>query len=179
MTIIEVVIAITMFAIMAGGIAGTLIQMRKMGESNIRQATAQVIAQGIIEQLQFVPYDTLSMGPSVSIKFVGVTSSNLSSIQDFTLTWAPDADTYTAIGEVTGGVTKGIVLDADYQSGGVTLRPKRYMRMNVNLRRFITAGTGNMSVILTYQWELTDRAGSGPVFITKEIRLVRSFAPSY
>jgi len=178
MTLIEIMVAFTLFAIMASGVAATLVQMRKEAESNISQATAQVIAQGIVEQLQFVPYNALCNASSVDLKLIGVSSGNLADIQTFTVTWASDA-TYTAIGEVSGGVTKGVVLDADYKSGSTTIRPKRYMKMNVNLQRSVDIVNGNASVILSYQWQLPDRNIGAPVFITKEIRVIRSQAPSY
>lgn len=179
-------VAFAVFTVMALGTLAGMVQVRKMSEANLAQATAEAIAQGIIEQVHLVGYTTISTTDTTSadysatlpLKFVGVTIDNLASIQSFDLPWAADATTFTAIGEKDiGGNVLGILLDVDYRDGSSVMRPKRYMPMSVNLRRTPDAANDNTEIVLTFQWSPPGRPST--FFITREIRTIRSQAPSY
>src|ERR1700712_4835307 len=95
MTLIELMIAFTLFAMMSLGSLSALLQTRKMSENNVAQETAAVIAQGIIEQVQLNPYDDIQnkdgTHTDLDLKFTGVDTNNLASIQQHTVHWATDA----------------------------------------------------------------------------------------
>lgn len=183
-SLVEVMVAFGLFAILATGIAATLITTRKAAESDIYQAEAQTVAQTIMEQVMLIPYNTLSIAtspPPVELRFMAATSTGNTEVQTFALAWAANDTTYTPVGEVQGGVTQGILLDVDYINSGQKLRQKRYMDFRVNLRKDVDNSSGKVAVILNYRWAVPDRRNSsgGRVYITKQIRTVRSETSSY
>ena len=74
----------------------------------------------------------------------------------------------------------GILIDLDYKSGATVLRPARYMKMRVNLQRNVHTIDDNVEIILTYSWQPpTGNGAAAARYITREIRTIRSQAPSY
>jgi hypothetical protein len=185
----EVMVAFGVFSLMALGSLSALIQTRKMSEDNVAQATAAVIAQGIIEQVQLNAYSAIAdtaTSPNLELKFTGSNTNNLASIQQYDLPWATDTTTFTEIGarvdpEDTSSAILGVLLDLDYKDGTRIIRPRRYMKMRVNIRRTVHAGDDNVEIILTYQWQPPSRnnAAGNNVYLTRELRTIRSQAPSY
>jgi hypothetical protein len=186
---VEVMVAAVIFAAMALGSLSALIQARRMSEDNVAQATAAVIAQGIIEQVHLNPYiaitDTTG-SPNLLLKFTGENTNNLASIQQYELPWATDASTFTEIGarsdpaDPTSPV-KGVLIDLDYKVGTQVVRPGRYMKMRVNIRRTVNPSDHNVQIVLTYSWRPYSRnpLDSDSIYLTRELRTVRSEAPSY
>ena len=182
-------IAFGVFSLMALGSITALLQTRRMSEDNVAQATAAVIAQGIIEQVQLNGYEAIAdtvSSPNLELKFTGANTNNLASIQQYDLPWAPDDTTLTPIGArvVPGDLTSavlGVLLDLDYKVGTTVVRPARYMKMRVNIRRSVHSGDDNVEIVLTYQWQPPSRnaLATDNVYLTREIRTIRSQAPSY
>lgn len=189
MTLTEIMIAFGIFAIMSLACITALLQTRRMSEDNVAQATAAVIAQGIIEQVQLNGYEAIAdtaTSPNLELKFTGTNTNNLASIQQYDLPWASDATTFTQIGaradpEDPASAVLGVLLDLEYKSGPKVVRPARYMKMRVNMRRTVHAGDDNVEIILTYQWQPPSRnaLSNQNVYLTREIRTIRSQAPSY
>jgi Tfp pilus assembly protein PilV len=189
MTLTEIMIAFGLFSIMALGSLTALLQTRKMSEDNVAQATAAVIAQGIIEQVQLNGYDAISDtvgSPNLELKFTGANTNNLASIQQYDLPWATDTTTFTAIGarvdpNDTSSAVLGVLLDLDYKVGTKVVRPGRYMKMRVNIRRTVHSGDDNVEIVLVYQWQPPSRntRPTDNIYLTREIRTIRSQAPSY
>ena len=187
MTLVEVVISMLLFTMMSLGAIAGMVQVRKMSESNVWQVSAEAVAQGIIERIHVTGYASVATDPALPLEFMGYdTSRNLCTVQTFNLTWAPDATTFTSIGELvdpldqTAGV-RGVLVDAEFRStGGQLLRPRKYMNMRVNLRRTLHANDDNVEILLTYSWQPPNRRGNTNAdFVTREIRTVRSEANSY
>ena len=189
MTLVEVMVAFGLFSIMALGSLSALIQTRKMSEDNVAQATAAVIAQGIIEQVHLNPYaavaDTTS-SPNLELKFTGSSTNNLASIQQYDLPWDTNATTFTQIGARVDPADSsspilGVLLDLDYKVDSTVIRPGRYMKMRVNIRRTVNPGNDNVEIILIYSWQPPSRNnGVGTeTYLTRELRTIRSQAPSY
>lgn len=190
MTLVELMIAFTLFSIMSLGAITALLQTRKMSEDNVAQATAGVIAQGIIEQVQLNPYGDIrdvAGTPNLELKFTGASTNNLASIQQYNLPWAPDTTTFTEIGarvdpsDPTSAIV-GVLIDFEYKSedGLSVIRPARYMKMRVNVVRNVHDNDDNVEIILTYAWQPPSRVRTGGDFyVTREIRAIRSEAPSY
>jgi len=55
------------------------------------------------------------------------------------------------------------------------------MKMRVNIRRTVHSGDDNVEIVLTYQWQPPSRNAlpADNVYLTREIRTIRSQAPSY
>ena len=195
MTILEVMMASVFFIMLSVGAASALIQARKMSEDNVSQETATIIAQGILEQVHLNPYDNIANKSTtntayndyLSLKFTSDnTANNLASIQQFDLRWRTDATIFDPVGEFnipgnnTSGV-RGVLIDVEYRNGATVIRPARYMQMQVNLTRTINEILDNVEVVLTYSWQPPSRnkPGQPAVYATREIRTIRSEAPSY
>ncbi|HEY8994766.1 MAG TPA: prepilin-type N-terminal cleavage/methylation domain-containing protein [Lacunisphaera sp.] len=189
LSLVEIMVAFGLFSILALGSLNGLLQTRRMSEDNVAQATAAVIAQGIIEQVQLNPYDAVSdtaTSPNLELKFTGENTNNLASIQQYDLPWNTDTTTFTEIGARvdpadTSSAILGVLLDLDYKDGTKVIRPGRYMKMRVNIRRTVHSGDDNVEIILTYQWQPPSRnaLAGDQVYLTREIRTIRSQAPSY
>ncbi len=185
MTLVEVLVAFTLFMIMAMGILAAMVQTRKISENNAAQAIAVSIAQGIIEQVQLIGYTNLTNDANLPLKFTGQTGANLAGLQQFSLPWAADATTFTDIGALTdptnpASAILGVMLDFDYRNGATVVRPARYMKMRVNLQRTLHTVDDNVEIILTYSWQLPTGNGSATGrYLTREIRTIRSQAPSF
>lgn len=68
MTLVEVMIGLGIFSIVAGTTAAALVQSRRITESSLRQNTAQVTAHGYLEQLKGLPFVQLDTSP-VTVRF--------------------------------------------------------------------------------------------------------------
>ena len=55
MTLVEVVVAVGVLAMLLGGILTSLVQMRRQAAASVAQATALTIVQGYIEQIKNIP----------------------------------------------------------------------------------------------------------------------------
>jgi type II secretory pathway pseudopilin PulG len=176
MTLIEVAISFGVFAIVAAGVVAALIQGRKISESNLAQGYAHSTAQAVMEEIIRVPPSMLA-DPTltgIEIKLAQLTSSNYTSLEDFTLNWANDDTTFVEIGTTSSGV----LTDAAYIANSNTIRPERFMKMRVNLRREIESSQNRVRITLRYQWQVPDRIGASgaAVYLSGELRTVRSTA---
>lgn len=196
MTLLEVMVSFIIFTMVAMGTLTAVVQSRKMSEDNVAQATATVIAQGILEQVQLATWDTLTDPTltdttqpnylNLALRFAGTSTSNLASIQQFQLPWETDATifdpigAYNTINDPTSGV-KGILIDTEYLVASTVLRPPRFMKMQVNLARTIHTNEHNIEVVLTYRWQPPSRnLGTGtPTWLTRQLRTIKSEAESY
>ncbi|MFP4166380.1 MAG: prepilin-type N-terminal cleavage/methylation domain-containing protein [Opitutales bacterium] len=66
-TLVEVMIAATLFALLAGGISAGILQARRLAEQNVYRVSALTIAQGYLEQMKGMVYDQLSTDPDTAI----------------------------------------------------------------------------------------------------------------
>jgi len=60
MTLVEVMIAMTLFSLVALGLLGATLQSRRIAELNVMESTAVTVAQGCMEQLKRMPYGLLT-----------------------------------------------------------------------------------------------------------------------
>jgi len=184
MTLVELMVASCLFTIMSLGALVALGQTRIISENNVAQATAASIAQGIIEQVQLNGYASITSDPNLPLKVTGA-NNDLSTIQQFSLPWAANATTFTDIGARADPADPaspilGVLIDVDYRSGGTVIRPGRYMKMRVNLQRNAHLTDDNVEIILTYSWQPPSGYGAASArYLTREIRTIRSQAPSY
>lgn len=59
MTLIELMIAMFVFALVSTGIIGSTLQSRRLAELNVQESTATTVAQGYLEQMKRMPYPLL------------------------------------------------------------------------------------------------------------------------
>jgi prepilin-type N-terminal cleavage/methylation domain-containing protein len=182
-SLVEIMISMAVLSMMIGGVFVALIQTQRLAESNLAQAYAEVTAQSIIEQLIAQPYTVLSDTTltSVTIKLPSLNEDNETVMEDFELEWAANANDFEAIG--TPDPDQGVLTDVAYIRESNTIRPERYLRMRVCLLRDTTANSINnrrVPLTLRYQWAAPDRRiGTEPVYLTGELRTVRSSASSF
>jgi type II secretory pathway pseudopilin PulG len=124
---------------------------------------------------------------SVELKFIGVGADNYATVQTFNLYWATDNTLYMEVGERSDpddltSAMLGVVLDMDYKVGATVLRPRRYMKMIVNLTRTMNANKTAVEIVLHYQWAIPERrTGAGqPIYYSeREIRTIVSKIATY
>jgi type II secretory pathway pseudopilin PulG len=190
-TLVEVMIALLIFLLVAIGIASSLIQLRKQGENTICQVLAQTVAEGLLEQIRRTSFTNLSdvtTNPPVPLLFINANSGNYASVEPFSMPCGSDATTFTDIGARTipGDLTsaiQGVLLDVDYKnSAGTLIRPRRFMKMRANLTHSVNTNKDVVQVTLKFQWAVPDRrtaAGGLIYYETREIRTVISQMPTY
>lgn len=176
MTLVEVMVSFAIFAFAATAVVAGLIQTQKLSMSNLSQSYAQSTAQAVIEEVIRVPPSQLSDPDltEITIKLATLTSSNYTSIDDFTIPWSTSATEFTEIGTTSAG----ILTDAAYIADSHTIRPERFMRMQINLQREIEAANNRVRITLRYRWAVPDRSNSdgSPIFLSGETRTIRSTA---
>jgi len=176
MTLAEIMVAASLFTVVATGVVSCFIQVLKLSESNLAQSYAHQVAQSIIEQVISVPPGLLfdDTETTIEITLPALNSSNYTSMPGLTLPWAADSTTFTEIGPSA----EGVLADAAYVASSNIIRPEKYLRMRVNLQREIEASEHRMKIVLRYQWAQPDRKGANnaPIFLSSEIRTIRSMA---
>lgn len=175
MTLVEVMVAATLFTLVATGVTSCFIQAMKYSESNLAQGYAQQVAQSIIEQVISVPPNLLfdTNETTIAITLPDLNDDNHTSMPQIALPWAADATTFTEIGPDA----EGILTDAAYVAASNVIRPEKYLRMRINLQREIESSEHRVKIVLRYQWAAPDRLGATtPHYLSGEIRTIRSKA---
>jgi type II secretory pathway pseudopilin PulG len=186
LTLIEVMIAVTMFAILMAGALVAVLQTRRMAENNIGMAVARTVAQGIIEQARLEsPVIREPGASSLPIRFIGTDSMNFAAISQRQLPIETDPDVWTRVGALKNPADPsseilGVLLDVQQKDAlGNVIRPAKYMEMEVNFR--VTANESvrrYAAVELRYRWKSPVRRtdGSDHGWITREVRTAIPFA---
>jgi type II secretory pathway pseudopilin PulG len=176
MTLVEVMVSIAIFAVMASSLlAGFLFSLR-LSENNLAQAYANSTAQSVVEQIVCVSPALLtsSTEAGVEIKVPVLNDSNYTTMPAFTLPWATDDTTYTTV--LTS--PQGVLADAAYVAASQTIRPERYLPIEFNLQRTIQSDLTSVHILLRYRWQIPDRrnADGTPIWLSGELRTIRSKA---
>lgn len=173
MTLVEVMVAATLFTVVATGVTSCFIHVLKYSESNLAQSYAHQVAQSIIEQVISVPPSLLAdpAETGVDINLPELTAANVTTMPRVTLPWAADATTFTEIGDES----EGILTDAAYIAATNVIRPERHLPMRVNLQRIIDASEHRVKIVLRYQWAAPERNGNVR-YLSGEMRTIRSLA---
>jgi prepilin-type N-terminal cleavage/methylation domain-containing protein len=156
-TLVEVIIAIVLLALVGIGISQNLVMTRGISETNIRESTAIAAASGYMEQIKSMDYERV-----------------LSSVRD------PDLPIPMILAQgvpdpiVLGKwVEKTIVIDEDAQTG-----KERTMPFHVQLTIEDLAASNNgeaLAVTILYAWE---DAKSG-LRRERSLRTIRSLVPTF
>ena len=159
MTLVETIVAMTVFSLMAAGVIGLTVQSRRMAESAIRENTAATVAQGYLEQIKSIEYSALvdAVGDPTNIAIPTKT----------------DQDTNDPI-LLNVQNQKTLVIHTDGAGA-----PSRFMRFWITVQGTDLAAAGRRAIEFTvqFQWEGNDRY----IGDTKNssIRFVRSYVPTY
>ena len=158
MTLVETVVAMTVFSLIAAGVIGLTVQSRRMAESAIRENTAATVAQGYLEQIKSIEYQALvdAIGDPTGISIPTKT----------------DQDTNDPI---LLNVQNQKTLVIHTKNG----TPARFMRFWITVRGRDLAAAGREALEFTvqFQWEGNDRR-MGEIK-NSTIRFVRSHVPTY
>jgi prepilin-type N-terminal cleavage/methylation domain-containing protein len=156
-SLIEVILAMVILAMIAIGVTKGLIMTRGMAETNIREMTANAVASGYIEQLKSMPYARI-----------------VSSVRDNAI----PLPTVLSLGEpdplyIGSWETKSIVIDEDMDTGKERRMPLHVM---VELDDLESAGNGSiLSISLFYAWEDAKTQQRRE----RALRTMRSYVPTF
>jgi prepilin-type N-terminal cleavage/methylation domain-containing protein len=156
-TLVEVLLSLVIFAMIALGVTQTLILTRGIAESNIREVTANAVASGYLEQLKSMPYERI-----------------VSSVRDTSI----PLPTVLSLGEadplmVGEWLTKSIVIDEDPDLG-----TERHMPLHVKVEVDDLSGSGNgviLGIELAFAWEDAKTRERRE----RVLRTMRSYVPTF
>jgi len=181
-----------MSQVIADSIAeGIVEQIRRAGFSNLSNYVAfdtvapdDCPAAGTETAVDAVTSATYNTYRSVELKFLGVGANNYATVQTFNLYWAANNALYVEVGERSdpGDLTSamiGVVLDMDYKVGSTVIRPRRYMKMKVNLTRTMNTNKTAVEIVLRYQWAKPEKLGQIAYTTIKEVRTIVSKVATY
>jgi len=192
-TLVEGMVALTLFAACAGGLGSAYLHMMKYTMRNSYEVLALSAAQSIIEQIQLLSYDDLedSSVASFNVQLNGWNNAtNNAIVQSVAIPWAGDTTTFTNVGVNEGGPVLGVLVDVNQTNlaGTTVLKNRSYMPFRINLTRTVEspAATGTtlrrVRVRLQFQSAIPGRTlpNGTPVYSpTREMRILRSPAISY
>jgi prepilin-type N-terminal cleavage/methylation domain-containing protein len=183
LTLVEVMMAMALFAILMAGALTAVLQTRRMAENNIGMAVARTVAQGIIEQAR-LEGGTLRKNPApthLPLRFIGGDDKNFAAISQSQLEigkWTPVG----ALNPLDPAKVLGVLLDVEQRdASGNVIRPARYMPMEVNFRIIANEEVRrHLVVAIQYKWESPANrvaAGSDPNWgRTREIQTAIAYA---
>ena len=159
MTLVETVVAMTVFSFIAAGVIGLVVQSRRMAESAIRENTAATVTQGYLEQIKSIEYSAL-----------------VAAVADPGTVPLPTKTDSTTNDPILLNVRNQKTLVIHSTDAGV---PTRFMRFWITPRARDLAGTGRKAIEFTalFEWEGNDRHVGDIKQST--IRFVRSYVPTY
>ena len=159
MTLVETVIAMAVFSLVAGGVIALSIQSRRMAESAIRENPAATVTQGYLEQIKSIEYSTL-----------------VNAVADPTNIAIPTKTDSLTDDPILLNVRNQKTLVIHSSDEGT---PTRFMRFWITPQATDLAAAGRKAIEFTavFEWEGNDR-GVGDIR-TSTIRFVRSYVPTY
>jgi type II secretory pathway pseudopilin PulG len=184
MSLVEVMVALGIFMLLAGGALTAVVQSRKMAEDNVAQSIARTVAQGIIEQARSAPGLTMDTNAtSLPLRFakVGTAGANFAGIEQKTIPFAASATDFSSVGapSIPSDLSSpglGVLLDVESRKPtGQVIRPARYMPMEVSLMRVDNSSLHRyVAVALRYRWQPPTRNHPGvpPTWMMREIRTI-------
>jgi type II secretory pathway pseudopilin PulG len=176
LTLVEVMVSVGLFAILASSLLAGFLFTRRASENNLAQGYAHSTAQSVVEQIVCVSptFLTSATETGVEIKMPVLNTANFTTMPSFTLPWATDSSTFTEV--LTS--PEGVLVDAAYIAASQTIRPERYMPIEFNLQRVIPDDLSRVHIVLRYRWQIPDRRNTDgtPIWLSGELRTIRSKA---
>jgi len=175
-SLMEVMVAVFVFSIVAIGIASATMLTSRIAISNIYRSTAHATAQGYAEQLKSIDYDTIFSAiddptnndiPTVGISLTSTDSSGQIQLED----------------PLTFGIVneKNVVVDVDVDSNGNTT--PQVMRMWFTVTGSDLSTTTNcwdaLELRLEYEWELIGSGRASGNRFSDYIQIVKTKISEY
>lgn len=201
-TLVEAMIALTIFTSSAAALGSAYVSMAKHTERNSYAIAALNAVQTVAEQIQLMNYVDIEDDAKLSFDIKLTAWDNVTSktyVQTFPITWAidannnPDLSIFTNIGvheneptPIIHGVLYNVAQRNVAQTA--TIRERKYMPVRVNITREIESLAATQTtlkrvrILLRYQWAIPGRfdATGNPIYSPiKEFRILRSSASSY
>jgi prepilin-type N-terminal cleavage/methylation domain-containing protein len=168
LTLIEVMISLGIFALVATSVVAVTFRIRSMAEQTVYQNTALVLAQGYIEQLRSLDYPTLERAAQDATGTVALALVNAGG--------ATVAD--TSGGVLGNGDWSSETVFLDENANGTPIQPLQF-RFQPVLTSLTTSTSGAASgVEITVNYQTTYNFGHTQTF-TGSLRTVRSAIPTY
>ena len=166
LSLVEVAIAMAVFALIAVSLAAVTIRVRRMAERNVYQNTALTMAQGYMEQLRGIPASAL------------VTASTTGGVLEI-----KNSAGVTLTDEAGGTLQQGEwareTVHLDRSSSGQPIQPFTF-RFQPTLVDLTTATGGKArGTEITIVYEVSYAFGSTAQSFRQSLRSVRSHVPTY
>lgn len=170
MSLVEVVIALGILGIVASGIVGVTFHIRSMSEQTVYQNTSLTLAQGYIEQLRSLDYNTLDAAARDASNSVALPLTNAGGAQA----------TDTSSGTLNNGEWSQETVFLDETAAGTPIQPLTFrFRPVLTSLTVATAGTTRATgVEITVFFQTTYNFGVTRSF-SGALRTVRSSVPTY
>ena len=159
MTLVETVVAMGIFSLVAVGIIGLNLQSRRLAESAIRENTAATVTQGYLEQIKAIEYSAL-----------------VDAVADPSGVAIPTKTDSTNDDPIFLNIRNEKTLVIHSTDSGT---PTRFMRFWITPRATNLAAAGRKAIEFTilFEWEGNDKRVGDVRQST--IRFVRSYVPTY
>lgn len=188
-TLVEVMIASTVLAVMCGGIISLIIQSRRMTEGSIVQNSIVTVMQGYVEQVKSMEYGLLAPSPPslLSPQPTIPTVKSETEPDALTLSWGTPPTSLPAIGTVpTGAVdnVKTIDIRTPLNADGTPATLNLSDRIELTVWIWVVdltdlpnniGGSKAVTVIYTYKF----RDGGRTKSLRGSLRTIRSVVPSF
>ena len=168
-TLVEVMVATALFALVAVGIASTTIMTSRIAYGNIYENTAYMVAQAYAEQIKSISFNEIREAledpvghdiPTQSLSYEAGVSANLLKQEDPLIFGVP--------------TQKDIVVDVETnEAGGTEVRTMRmtFTPMGQSLRD-VTSCWESIEIVLNFEWEVVD--GNSQINKEGAVRLVKT-----
>lgn len=195
MTLVEVMIAGMVMALILSGMLMTLIQSRTMTEGSIMQSSATAIIQGYIEQIKNLDFDSVPLSPTTQ-PATGATPVTVdTSPSDLVLSWGTPPTTIPAVNTTPTGATDNKPKPVDSSGNPIasipgipittpynTSNPADFLAINIWIWvNDLSDSTKNVTyckgVVIVYTY--TFQNGGTKQYVRSSVRTILSKVPTY
>jgi len=171
-TLVEIVIAMTVFMVLALGLTTTVIQSQEMAQNNIIRNTAYTVAQGYIEQIKSIPVQTINQaissptGVSIPTKSVSALNTGSIELEDPLFLNGPDA---SLSGQSDGSNHKEIMIDLKEKDEGESEEVVMDCWFDLDIDP-LDLGTRTFSLPMRFEAALRNRNGARTSGVLRAVR---------
>lgn len=170
LTLVETMIALSIFTVLAAGLSASIILSRKLAEANVYESTALTVATGYLEQLKNIPFgDTEDpLNGTLMAAIQSGTGAKLDTKKD----QGTDDPIYLGV-----ATTRPVLIDRREHEDG-SLRSELWMDFTVQPEmRYLEPLNGLQAIEITihYTW----RTPANQVLTQRTIKTVRSNVPTF
>lgn len=171
-SLVEAMIGMTIFAMLATAVVSTALLVRKISESNVYETAAFSVTQGYMEQILNLPYETVVDAANGVRNLPTVSVSVLAAGVSADVSEEIEVGVDNVVGKLNDGDTGGILIDIkNYGTDD-----ERFVRMPYTVRPEITqmSGLNAVEVALVYNYTVPvgpwDSAREGVItFVKSEV----------